>query len=281
MDNMPNFFESGYPAAVVLAGIFLSLALEKFTRPYCPGLVRPPSSAILHFGLFLLAWAAIFLVVRRPVFALLLVLSGQLLIIQVNNAKYRALREPFLFSDFGIFSQAIRHPRLYLPFFGIRRAVLIATAIAAAVGFGWWAEKPIPGFSLWSGSAALIGTLCLYVGWLSAEAPSLNPEKDVASRGLLVSIIQYWLREKTTQPTRQTHLPAIRRPACNLPDIVVIQSESFFDARRLFPGIRHKILRNYDIACTDSTWHGQLEVPAWGANTMRPEFGFLTGLSPV
>jgi hypothetical protein len=277
----PDLIASALPAATLLAGIFLSLAMEVTIRPSCPGILRPWSSAAIHAGLVAVAWAALLLVVHRPVFATVLVLVGPFVVIQISNAKYRALREPFLFCDFGIFSQTIKHPRLYLPFLGIGRAALIAFAVIATLGFGWWMEKPLSTFSLWSVGAVIVGASLLAIGWASAPTPSLDPEKDVASRGLIVSIAQYWLREKTCKPPRQTHLPAIRKPASNLPDIVVIQSESFFDARRLFPGIRQDLLPNFDKACAEATIHGRLAVPAWGANTMRSEFAFLSGLAPA
>jgi len=274
-------FALGIPATIAVAGIFFSLALERLARPQCPGLWRPWSSMTLHGGLLLFAWALVLLIVRRPAFALLLVLAGQLLVIQVNNAKYRALREPFLFSDFGIFSQAIRHPRLYLPFLGLGRAALVAAAVIATFVFGWWMEKPLSDFPVWSVGAAIVAALLLAVGWAMAPLPLLDPERDVASRGLFVSIAQYWWREKTTKPTRRTHLPAIRKPGSNLPDIVVIQSESFFDPRRIFSGIRQDLLPNFDKACAEATIHGRLAVPAWGANTMRSEFAFLSGIAPA
>ena len=66
---------------------------------------------------------------------------------------------------------------------------------------------------------------------------------------------------------------------CNSkPNITVIQSESFFDARRLHPSIRSDILQNFDRINKESLQFGKLKVPAWGANTMRTEFSFLTGL---
>jgi len=269
-----------YPATIVLAGIFLSLGLEQLVHPRCPGPRRPLFSALLHGGLLVLAWSACLLLLRRPVFALMLVLTGQFLVIQINNAKYRALREPFLFSDFSIFSQTIKHPRLYLPFLGMGRAVLVALAVVAAVGFGWWLEKPLPNFSLVSAGTALIGVLLVCIGRTIAKPPSLDPEKDLSRNGLFTSIAQYWIQEKVVPPSRRTHWPAIRENMTEMPDIVVIQSESFFDARQIFPGIKREILANYDMARATAAMHGRLAVPAWGANTMRPEFCFLTGLAP-
>lgn len=276
-----SIIETMFPAAVLLAGFFLSLALDQLARPRCPGMHRPFFSALMHSGMLLIAWSAALALVRRPIFALLLLLAGQFLVVQINNAKYRALREPFLFSDFGIFSQTIRHPRLYLPFLGVGRALLIALAVTATVGFGWWLEEPWPLFVVWAGLISLVGLALLAWGVATAETPMLDPEKDLAAHGLFTSIAQYWLREKTTKSERQTTLPVLQRAKHELPDIIVIQSESFFDARQLFQGIKKSVLVNHDEACAAAALHGRLSVPAWGANTMRPEFAFLTGLSPA
>jgi len=269
-----------YPAATLLAGIFLSLAMERWVRPGCAGLDRPWSSFLLHAGLLLVSWSAVLLLVRRPIFALLLTLAGQFLVIQVSNAKYRALREPFVFSDFGIFSQAIRHPRLYLPFLGIGRTLVVLLAAAGAAGIGLSLEQP-PGRAVaWAGWLAGTGLIFLVIGLAFTPSPNFDPEVDLAKRGLWCTVAQYWVKEKTTPPPRETRLPAVLRMSRDTPDIVVIQSESFFDARRLFPGIRREVLQNFDEACAASNVHGRLTVPAWGANTMRPEFSFLTGMAP-
>jgi hypothetical protein len=266
--------------AVVLAGFLLSIAMEKLVQPFSAGWRRPWPGLMIHSGLWLLAWFATFLILRRPVFAALAVLAGQFLVVQVNNAKYRALREPFLFSDFGIFSQTIKHPRLYLPFLGVGRALLVACAVMAAAAFGWFLESPSSDFLRWTSTAALAGTVLVAAGLLTTSRPTLDPVQDIARQGLFATMAQYWLREKTTQPARRTGLPTIRRQQPDLPDVVVIQSESFFDARRLFAGVKQDILAEYDKACAGAATHGQLTVPAWGANTMRPEFAFLSGLNP-
>jgi phosphoglycerol transferase MdoB-like AlkP superfamily enzyme len=61
--------------------------------------------------------------------------------------------------------------------------------------------------------------------------------------------------------------------------LVVVQSESFFDPRRLYAGIRSEVLREFDALQAEAACCGQLEVAAWGANTVRTEFAFLSGLA--
>jgi hypothetical protein len=276
--EMPSWL----PAAVILAGTFVSLWMEKLCQPACNSVLGRPCQALsIHTGLFIVAWAIALAVCQRPLFALLAILAGQLLIVQVSNAKNRALREPLVFSDFGIFSQAIKHPRLYLPFLGVGRALLIGGGICLAVAVGWLLERPLESFAEWSALAAAAGATLLTIGLVRSPLPSLEPAIDISQRGLFASIAQYVLLEKKSEPCCCTTFGQVSKPEGELPDIVVVQSESFFDPRRTFPGIRDDLLAHFDQACKEANFHGQLSVPAWGANTMRPEFSFLTGISPA
>lgn len=62
------------------------------------------------------------------------------------------------------------------------------------------------------------------------------------------------------------------------PNLVVVQSESFFDPRRAYATINRDVLTGFDRICRESCAYGPLEVSAWGANTVRTEFSFLTGI---
>jgi phosphoglycerol transferase MdoB-like AlkP superfamily enzyme len=57
-----------------------------------------------------------------------------------------------------------------------------------------------------------------------------------------------------------------------------VQCESFFDARRLSPMIPQALLSGFDACCVNGGTFGRLDVPGWGANTMRAEFAVLTGI---
>lgn len=64
----------------------------------------------------------------------------------------------------------------------------------------------------------------------------------------------------------------------DLPHIVAVQSESFFDPRKRLPGIRPEVLSTFDRLAHEGA-AGTLEVPAFGANTVRSEFAFLSGVA--
>jgi hypothetical protein len=59
---------------------------------------------------------------------------------------------------------------------------------------------------------------------------------------------------------------------------VLVQSESFFDVRRLYPGVRPALLSRFDALRRQALKHGLLLVSAWGANTIRTEFAVLSGI---
>jgi len=66
----------------------------------------------------------------------------------------------------------------------------------------------------------------------------------------------------------------------NLANIVAVQSESFFDPRQCYDLVNPSVLKNFDKICAQSICYGSVKVPAWGANTVRTECAFLTGLNP-
>ncbi|WP_374487338.1 LTA synthase family protein [Zoogloea sp.] len=237
----------------------------------------------LHGGLFLALQALLTLVLGRPWFALALALALLMLVIQVSNAKYQALREIFVFQDFEYFTDAIRHPRLYIPFLGWWKFALIACCVLAALAVGLWLEPAARGGVSGPALGALVGAgLLIYTASgkkATQPPPSWQPEVDLARVGLLASLWDYaWAERQPLAPAPHwcTAQPFAGQP--NPPDLVVIQSESFFDPRTLYPGIRPEVLAGFDACCAQARQSGRLDVPAWGANTVRSEFAFLSGL---
>jgi hypothetical protein len=70
----------------------------------------------LHGGLWLIMHVLLVVVLGRPWFAMAIGLAFLMLLVQVSNAKFHSLREAFVFQDFEYFTDAIRHPRLYIRF---------------------------------------------------------------------------------------------------------------------------------------------------------------------
>jgi hypothetical protein len=270
--------------AASLVGLALSVAFERLLRP-CPPLARPRAAWALHVGLWLSAHAALTLVLGRPWFAAAALSAFLLMLVLVNNAKFKALREPFVFQDYEYFTDAIRHPRLYIPFLGWGKFLMAATGFVLAVAVGLWIEEtPLLRFA-WSGQLGGIAVvfaasaLLLLAGSWKSLPVSFEPVRDVRMLGLLASLWRYAQEEGTPWVVASPFdfLP----PVCSkgdLPHLVAVQSESFFDPRPLYAGIRPEVLAEFDRLRDDAVALGKLKVPAWGANTVRTEFAFLTGI---
>lgn len=273
--------------AAWIGGAVLAVVLELLLRPDVQLRRRPPFAWSLQLGIWTLLFSASLLVTQRAFFAAAATLALQLLVVLVNNAKHRALQEPFLFSDFGLFSQALRHPRLYLPFLGLGPGMLGTATVALALYLGLTLEPPLStalGTGAWLASVLaglLLAAALIRLGESLASPPRLLPHDDVRQLGLTACLWLYWRLERHEPPSPATTLPErLRRTRPDdLPDIVAVQSESFCDARRLWEGIRPELLPHFDQAVAGASHHGRLDVPAWGANTMRTEFGFLTGIA--
>ena len=253
-------------------------------RPRC-GWRRPVGAWALQAGLILAVYALGLALLQRPWFAAAQTLAWYLFILVVNRVKLAALREPFVFQDFEYFTDLLRHPRLYLPFFGYFNAFLgvsgAALLIAAGVTLetGLW-QQGAGAFWLTLGLSAAVTLGLLWLGALAARGlqPSFEAQADVARFGLLASLWLYARAERVVPvlPSRFAGLAVPEGAAA--PHVVVVQSESFFDARRVYEGVAPSVYAWLDKARADAVQHGLLDVPAWGANTVRSEFAFLSGL---
>lgn len=274
-------FEIGlfFQSTVGLACSFLVIAL---LRPMLPAPWHWAwQGVMLHTGLWIVLHALLVVILGRPWFAMTVGLAFLMLLVQVSNAKFHSLREAFVFQDFEYFTDAIRHPRLYIPFLGWGKFALIAIAVLAALGTGLWLEaSPADRFTL-NGQLGAATVLFLFGAALLACSrggadTSFLPDEDMSRLGFLGSLWRYGWAERSAL-VLPNQLPEAIGISAEHHDLVVVQSESFFDPRRLFSGIRPDILAEFDRLSAESFAHGRLTVPAWGANTVRSEFAFLSG----
>jgi len=148
---------------------------------------------------------------------------------------------------------------------------------------GFVADAPMVGKPV--GAIVAAAAACLAAAyWLAARLPlTLNPSVDQKRHGFFAVFIAYLLNGMKPATPRQLRNVLAAGPFAtgapqSAPDVILIQSESFFDARRLTDSIDPAILHHFDTARRESVQHGRLTVPAWGANTMRTEFAVLTGI---
>ena len=282
---------------VWLLTIGLSFLPERYLKPQRPTLNL--TTFLLQSLLVSMVFLSITLIVQRPVFASLAVLIFLIILIGVSNAKYQALREPMVFSDFAMFAQAFKHPRLYFPFLGLLPVILAPIIIIGLIIAVMWLEPPLP--LSWQRIISTLGGILIayYIARKLALSLTItgNPAADNARFGLQNSLFAYFEQARTAQHKEQvskalgfspfaiekscfkyTPPPLFTHFSETKPNITVIQSESFFDARRLHPAIKQDVLHHFDQISKDAIQSGKLQVPAWGANTMRSEFSFLTGL---
>jgi hypothetical protein len=278
---VPEFFTLIGPP--LLAGLALTAFIDAASGG--PVLGSPLRRWPLHAALLTLAFCAELLVFRRPWFAASQMLVLQGVVLSVSAVKNRALQEPFVFQDVEYFVDMLRHPRLYLPFFGMLKLTLILVAVAFMIGLSLQLEPSLLDRMVTADFAEgwlLLTTSAAALLWLSTRRPfaaSFDAKDDRRRFGLSASLAAYAIAEKLplALPDRFAHLAA-SAPATTLPDIVVVQSESFFDARRLWPGVSDEVYAAFDAMRRQAVRHGLLEVPAIGANTVRTEFAFLSGL---
>lgn len=267
-----------------LVGLCLSVCVERLMSPR-PSLGRPWLAWMLHGGLWLLTYAMLVLCLGRPWFSTIGVTGFLLVLVLVNNAKVRTLQEPFVFQDYEYFTDAIRHPRLYIPFLGWTNFIFAVLAFILAVSILIWDES-IPDDRLdlagqLGGVLAifLLSFLLIFSGNRAKLLVRLQPWQDIVYLGFIASLWRY------AQIARQLpigHSPFDTLVASNsageTPHLVAIQSESFFDPRDLYSGIRTDVLDEFDVLKQEALMYGKLHVPAWGANTVRTEFTFLSGI---
>ncbi|WP_446902271.1 LTA synthase family protein [Burkholderia sp. YIM B11467] len=265
------------PIALGASFVLDALALPRARR-------RSGAARVLHCLALVVLTGVMLFATRRLVFSVCIAVALVGLLATVSNAKYESLREPFVFTDLSLFSQLFAHPRLYLPFLSVGKVIGIVIGGGVLLG-GFFAERPLHG-GLWL-VAVLVAVCAAAACSLAARLPlTLDAGEDQQRHGFFAVFVAYLLnglRPATLRAFEQVARSgpyAAGAPIAG-PDVIVIQSESYFDARRLGAAIDPANYRHLDIARRESCCHGELFVPAWGANTMRTEFAMLSGLVPA
>ncbi len=239
---------------------------------------------------------------RRP---LLACWSGAIVIAlfyAVNALKMRSLETPLLPDDFELIGLlGAGHDLLgrYVPT-NPRHVLLYALAALLTItlfAIPWRLAMRARVRVLLAGGMLVIGaSLIAGVGpWPSVYSRerlgfrSWSPVDTADRAGLLASLLRYHWRFSgpLPKPDRAAAAELLARHAddsgaaapapADLPDIIVLQSESFFDASRLKglePDQVTPMLRQLDTRST----HGDLWVPTYGGGTIRTEFEVLTGI---
>lgn len=254
------------------------------------------SSMLLDLSIPTVIFVLMATLTTRPIFAGLFVLALGAGYAFADHSKRATLAEPIVFTDIFQAFDIFRHPHLALPFPRITPVLVGAGAVIAFVatlllleGASWqWSALPLEVVLLvvagiiWSVGGPLNPAASR---WLRRLGPSGDPSQDAALFGPLTTLLAYGIIARAERPARSAVARAVATPA-DTPSgrpgrgpLVVVQCESFFDARRLHADIDPALLPIWDRCKSAGAQWGRLTVPSWGANTVRTEFAVLTGLS--
>jgi len=275
----------------ILTPLLLTLIIAHSSQFLLHQTLRPSLFSPNHLLQQNLAISSIYLIAlmltQRPLLSALITLSVLAIFLVVNFAKYKALKEPLVFSDIYLYIQVIRHPRLFLPFLNIP---LTLTAILTGIALLYLAVSLEAAIHLSTGTYLVLSVLVM-PGLIISRQLALRTQltfdltKDIQNNGFYNCLLNYGFQsahtpqKKALRQSIQNYTPFHDTKLTKKnPNIVTIQSESFFDARRLFANVDKKTLEYFDQLKSESIASGTLTVPAWGANTLRPEFAFLSGI---
>ena len=286
---MRELLHIGVGSAFGLAGWLIPRRVAEARRAGLPALLLDLLPLLVGSGVLLIATG-------RPLFTGFAVLSIGAGYALADRTKREAVREPVVFSEMSELPHVFSHPQLYLPFAGtglVIGGVIAIIALSVALFLleaQMWEPNPL----LILGSVFAVGT----AAWTISREPALGtaaaalrrlrpsgePFGDAARLGPFGMFLTYGVvarAERAARQARHTPPPAPafgrRRGAAALP-LVLVQCESFFDARRLSPLVPEDLLMSFDACREAGGSFGRFEVPAWGANTMRAEFAVLTGI---
>jgi phosphoglycerol transferase MdoB-like AlkP superfamily enzyme len=245
---------------------------------------------------------------RRALLSFGLAFLLQSILYAVNVLKVANLGTPLLPDDFRMVGQLRKGgahllmgylPHSPWPYLGLLAGVLLIVAM-------WRFEPPLfnrhtHGKRVISGSVIALALASMLAGlpaWASiynAKVLWLEPWSATSTTthsGLISSLMMYHLqyghgkrkpdRDVAAQLISQSE-PALQQSMqiptnSDLPDIVVIQSESFFDPT-IMHGYEHSDFAPNLRRLSGSGISGALHVPTFGGGTIRTEFEVLTGLS--
>jgi hypothetical protein len=280
----------------IVVGCALALGAWLLPRRVAKARTDNAPALLLDVLPVLLAGSLVLTATGRPIFTGALLISLGAGFALADRTKREALREPVVFSEMSELPHVFTHPQLYLPFAGpalvIGGAVAAIALCVALLSFEPALWKPDPLLLLFYGGLVVAGI------WLISRQPTLGaaaavlrelgatgePFRDAATLGPFAMVLTYGVIARAERASRRArHAPppvlalgrARSRPAVPL---ILVQCESFFDARRLSPMIPQGLLSGFDACCGSGGIFGRLQVPGWGANTMRAEFAVLTGI---
>ena len=243
---------------------------------------------------------------RRWVFSLLIAFGAEALLYWVNAQKIANLASPVVPADFHMLGQ-LSHGGAHLlsGYAHLGGWLIFATIVGLAALVALWIHEPpliprraLPRSGIAACAAAALLSLCVGVpGWrviYDRTALQFQPwsATETAKRSGVVSMLALYrldyagqhlkIDTKAARALLGSTEPAVRAAMAAgndgvRPDIVVVQSESFFNPGRMVGYAPYQFIPNFEHLAAEGE-SGPLHVPTFGGGTIRTEFEVLTGL---
>ena len=272
--------------------------IERFHAPKGPWLAASPSSYLMRLTIFVGLFFIDFALTWRGVHAFVFTQAVVLLANRVSVGKVSILKEPLVFSDCILYFDVFRFPEL----FQLTRAKagmiivgFLSFALAALLALNletpYWGHDnlqlrliPLAIVTAIIAAPFIKLTQPLMKSWVAKFITTPDIQEDCRKHGLLTVFVGYlihWCAADHTALVQSKHalLKAAEKTAAKstYDQIIVIQSESFFDLRRL--GASNVLLQNFDRLKEEALQFGLFKNAFSGGYTQRTEFAVLTGLS--
>src|SRR5690348_249464 len=243
---------------------------------------------------------------RRWLFSLLIAFGVESLLYWINAQKISNLASPVVPADFHMLGQLNHGGAHLLSGYAQLGGWLMAATVAGLVALVLLAlyEPPLiprrapPRTGIAACSAAALLSLCAGMpGWrviYSRQALRFQPwsAQETAKRSGVISMLALYRLDYAgqhpkvdkqaaeallgaTEPAGRAAMstgdPGVR------PDIVIVQSESFFNPGRMVGYAPYQFIPNFERLAAEGE-SGPLHVPTFGGGTIRTEFEVLTGL---
>lgn len=240
---------------------------------------RRAAGARIDAALPLGVWLALAAATGRPVVSGIAVGGAAFGVAVAARAKRATLGETLVFTDLALAWQVLRFPRLYVPFapswagaLGLALLGLVVAVLALEPRSLLAAERM---------ACALFAAAILAVAaFAAARLPFARLPDDATRFGLFATLAGHGLIAWGERAGRRAALAAplpLRPGSAEPPHVVLVQAESFCDPHRILPELGPEALPEFArLRATGAG--GPFAVPGFGANTMRTEFGVLTGL---
>ncbi|HMN44119.1 MAG TPA: LTA synthase family protein [Povalibacter sp.] len=266
---------------------------------------EPWRLALLNVIPVLMLTAILVVITRRVVLSTWLTLLGLALLYTVNHLKVRELATPLLPDDFHFLRALGVSYSFFANYLAGARMQLAVAALVCAVTLLLSREPVIA--SLRGSRRALAGVVAVVLAvtliqgrmpWTRIYDPGKlqfepwAPTDSAARTGIITNMLLFYWELRGQMPAEPDLSEAVRLvrdagltppeasspplASDELPDIIIVQSESLLDPARLQTASGPVLTHLHDV--TTRGWSGDLYVPTFGGGTIRTEFEVLTGL---